>query len=43
VRRSVASLTGERGAHVAGLIAALALTLTPMVVAIDRDNNPTRC
>jgi len=40
VRRSVASLTGERGAHVAGLIAALALTLTPMVVAIDRDNNP---
>jgi 4-amino-4-deoxy-L-arabinose transferase-like glycosyltransferase len=40
VRRSVASLTGERGAHVAALIAALALTLTPMVVAIDRDNNP---
>ncbi|MGD0062639.1 MAG: glycosyltransferase family 39 protein, partial [Streptosporangiaceae bacterium] len=38
VRRSVAGLTGERGAFVAGLIAALALTLTPMVVAIDRDN-----
>jgi len=40
VRRSVASLTGERGAYVAALIAALALTLTPMVVAIDRDDNP---
>jgi 4-amino-4-deoxy-L-arabinose transferase-like glycosyltransferase len=40
VRRSVASLTGERGAYAAGLIAALALTLTPMVVAIDRDDNP---
>jgi len=40
VRRSVASLTGERGAHAAGLIAALALTLTPVVVAIDRDDNP---
>jgi 4-amino-4-deoxy-L-arabinose transferase-like glycosyltransferase len=40
VRRSVAGLTGERGAYVAALIAALALTLTPMVVAIDRDDNP---
>ncbi len=40
VRRSVASLTGERGAYAAALIAALALTLTPMVVAIDRDDNP---
>jgi 4-amino-4-deoxy-L-arabinose transferase-like glycosyltransferase len=40
VRRSVAGLTGERGAHAAGLIAALALTLTPVVVAIDRDDNP---
>ena len=40
VRRSVAGLTGERGAHAAGLIAALALTLTPVVVAIDRDSNP---
>ncbi|MGB6583162.1 MAG: glycosyltransferase family 39 protein, partial [Streptosporangiaceae bacterium] len=40
VRRSIAGLTGERGAHAAGLIAALALTLTPMVVAIDRDDNP---
>jgi 4-amino-4-deoxy-L-arabinose transferase-like glycosyltransferase len=40
VRRSTASLTGERGAHAAGLIAALALTLTPVVVAIDRDDNP---
>ena len=40
VRRSVARLTGERGAHAAGLIAALALTLTPVVVAIDRDDNP---
>ena len=40
VRRSIAGLTGERGAHAAALIAALALTLTPMVVAIDRDNNP---
>jgi len=40
VRRSVAGLTGERGAYAAGLIAALALTLTPVVVAIDRDDNP---
>ena len=40
VRRSIAGLTGERGAHAAALIAALALTLTPMVVAIDRDDNP---
>jgi 4-amino-4-deoxy-L-arabinose transferase-like glycosyltransferase len=40
VRRSVASLTGERGAYAAALIAALALTLTPVVVAIDRDDNP---
>ena len=40
VRRSVAGLVGERGAYAAGLIAGLALTLTPMVVAIDRDNNP---
>jgi 4-amino-4-deoxy-L-arabinose transferase-like glycosyltransferase len=40
VRRSVGGLTGERGAHAAGLIAALALTLTPVVVAIDRDDNP---
>ena len=40
VRRSVASLTGERGAYAAALIAALALTLTPIVVAIDRDDNP---
>jgi 4-amino-4-deoxy-L-arabinose transferase-like glycosyltransferase len=40
VRRSVAGLTGERGAYAAALIAALALTLTPMVVAIDRDDNP---
>ena len=39
VRRSVASLTGERGAYAAALIAALALTLTPVVVAIDRDDN----
>jgi 4-amino-4-deoxy-L-arabinose transferase-like glycosyltransferase len=40
VRRSVAGLTGERGAYAAGLIAALALTLTPVVVAINRDDNP---
>jgi 4-amino-4-deoxy-L-arabinose transferase-like glycosyltransferase len=40
VRRSVGGLTGERGAHAAGLIAALVLTLTPVVVAIDRDDNP---
>jgi 4-amino-4-deoxy-L-arabinose transferase-like glycosyltransferase len=40
VRRSVAGLTGERGAYAAALIAALALTVTPMVVAIDRDDNP---
>ena len=39
VRRSVAGLTGERGAYAAALIAALALTLTPVVVAIDRDDN----
>jgi 4-amino-4-deoxy-L-arabinose transferase-like glycosyltransferase len=40
VRRSVSSLTGPRGAHAAGLIAGLALTLTPITVAIDRDDNP---
>ena len=40
VRRSVAGLTGERGAQAAGLIAALALALTPITVAIDRDDNP---
>jgi 4-amino-4-deoxy-L-arabinose transferase-like glycosyltransferase len=40
VRPSVAGLVGERGAYAAALIAALALTLTPMVVAIDRDDNP---
>jgi 4-amino-4-deoxy-L-arabinose transferase-like glycosyltransferase len=40
VRRSVASLTGERGAYAAALIAALVLTLTPVVVGIDRDDNP---
>jgi 4-amino-4-deoxy-L-arabinose transferase-like glycosyltransferase len=40
VRRSVAALTGERGAYAAGLIAAFALTLTPVVVAINRDDNP---
>ena len=40
VRRSTADWLGERGAYAAGLIAALALTLTPMVVAINRDDNP---
>src|SRR5580698_4475865 len=40
VRRSVAGLTGDAGAHAAGLIAALALALTPITVAIDRDDNP---
>jgi 4-amino-4-deoxy-L-arabinose transferase-like glycosyltransferase len=40
VRRNVAGLTGERGAYAAGLIAALTLTLTPVVVAINRDDNP---
>jgi 4-amino-4-deoxy-L-arabinose transferase-like glycosyltransferase len=40
VRRSVAGLTGERGAQAAGLIAALAMTLTPINAAIDRDDNP---
>jgi 4-amino-4-deoxy-L-arabinose transferase-like glycosyltransferase len=40
VRRSLAAYTGERGACAAGLIAALALTLTPMTVAINRDDNP---
>jgi hypothetical protein len=40
VRRSVAGLTGEGGAQAAGLIAALVLTLTPITVAIDRDDNP---
>jgi 4-amino-4-deoxy-L-arabinose transferase-like glycosyltransferase len=40
VRRSTREWLGERGAYAAALIAALALTLTPMVVAIDRDNNP---
>jgi 4-amino-4-deoxy-L-arabinose transferase-like glycosyltransferase len=40
VRRSTAEWLGERGAYAAGLVAALALTLTPMVVAINRDDNP---
>lgn len=40
VRRGVAGLVGERGAQAAGLIAALTLTLTPITVAIDRDDNP---
>lgn len=40
VRRSVAGLTGERGAQAAALIAALVLTLTPITVAINRDDNP---
>jgi 4-amino-4-deoxy-L-arabinose transferase-like glycosyltransferase len=40
VHRSVAGFTGSRGAHAAGLLAALALALTPMTVAIDRDDNP---
>ncbi len=36
VRRAIAGPAGV----VAGLLAALVLTLTPMTVAIDRDNNP---
>jgi 4-amino-4-deoxy-L-arabinose transferase-like glycosyltransferase len=36
VRRAIAGTAGM----VAGLLAALVLTLTPMTVAIDRDNNP---
>jgi len=36
VRRTIAGTPGI----VAGLLAALVLTLTPMTVAIDRDNNP---
>ncbi|MGI5487082.1 glycosyltransferase family 39 protein [Microtetraspora malaysiensis] len=36
VRRSLAGAAG----HAAALIAALAMTLTPITVAIDRDNNP---
>src|ERR1700678_4302822 len=40
VRRSTADWLGQRGAYAAALIAALALTITPMVVAINRDDNP---
>ncbi|WP_433354638.1 glycosyltransferase family 39 protein [Microtetraspora malaysiensis] len=36
VRRSLAGAAG----HAAALVAALAMTLTPITVAIDRDNNP---
>ncbi|WP_068924457.1 glycosyltransferase family 39 protein [Planobispora rosea] len=36
VRRSLPGTTG----HAAGLVAALVMTLTPITVAINRDNNP---
>ncbi|WP_259402887.1 glycosyltransferase family 39 protein [Microbispora sp. H10670] len=39
VRRSLRGL-GERAAGVAALLAALVMTLTPITVAINRDNNP---
>jgi 4-amino-4-deoxy-L-arabinose transferase-like glycosyltransferase len=40
VRRAFSDLLGSGGAYVAALIAALVLTLTPITVAINRDNNP---
>ncbi|MFE0149306.1 glycosyltransferase family 39 protein [Nonomuraea sp. NPDC059007] len=40
VRRNMSAYFGERRAEAAGLIAALAMTLTPITVAINRDNNP---
>ncbi|MFI6386680.1 glycosyltransferase family 39 protein [Nonomuraea sp. NPDC050540] len=40
VRRNMAASFGERRAEAAGLVAALAMTLTPITVAINRDNNP---
>jgi 4-amino-4-deoxy-L-arabinose transferase-like glycosyltransferase len=40
VRRSAVESLGRPGAHAAATTAALALALTPITVAIDRDNNP---
>ncbi|MFI9555805.1 glycosyltransferase family 39 protein [Nonomuraea endophytica] len=40
VRRNMSPHFGERRAEAAGLVAALAMTLTPITVAINRDNNP---
>ncbi len=40
VRRGVADRLSRKAAHAAALIAALVMTLTPITVAINRDNNP---
>ncbi|MFI6595623.1 ArnT family glycosyltransferase [Nonomuraea sp. NPDC050536] len=40
VRRSTSGCLGVRRAHVAALAAAVVMTLTPITVAINRDNNP---
>ncbi|MFC7583626.1 glycosyltransferase family 39 protein [Nonomuraea antimicrobica] len=42
VRRAfdVAGRTGRAAGHVAALVAAVVMTLTPITVAINRDNNP---
>jgi 4-amino-4-deoxy-L-arabinose transferase-like glycosyltransferase len=42
VRRAFAASPGSRpaGGHLAALIAAVVMTLTPITVAINRDNNP---
>ncbi len=40
VRRACVSLLGRAGSATAGLLAGLVLTLTPITVAINRDNNP---
>ncbi|MFI6902634.1 glycosyltransferase family 39 protein [Nonomuraea sp. NPDC050394] len=40
VRRNMSGYFGERRAEAAGLVAAVAMTLTPITVAINRDNNP---
>jgi len=40
VRRACMDLLGRSGSAAASLLAALVLTLTPITVAINRDNNP---
>lgn len=40
VRRGLADKLSRGAAHAAALIAALVMTLTPITVAINRDNNP---
>ncbi|NUR90725.1 MAG: glycosyl transferase family 39, partial [Nonomuraea sp.] len=40
VRRNLSGFFTVRQAHVAALVAAVVMTLTPITVAINRDNNP---